>query len=142
MKDNDKYFELEPVLDYIGPKGKWLMFQNVCLFFFGLASGLAGVSYAFPGYAPKYRCLVPLCGESLNTTLSYHKIIDLHEKLPLCQRIIPTKSGIQNCDQYINELGVGLSFLCQICFDFIDGAILASSLSVNTSSTNPLQAVS
>ena len=47
MKDNDnKYFELEPVLDYIGPKGKWLMFQNVCLFFFGLASGLAGVSYS------------------------------------------------------------------------------------------------
>ena len=106
MKDNDKYFELEPVLDYIGPKGKWLMFQNVCLFFFGLASGLAGVSYAFPGYAPKYRCLVPLCGESLNTTLYYHKINDLHEKLPLCQRMISTEDiiGIQNCDQYVNEL--------------------------------------
>ena len=105
----DKYFELEPVLDYIGPKGKWLIFQNFCLFFFGLASGLAGVSYAFPGYAPKYRCLVPLCEESVNTTTLYHsddyEIYDLLEKLPLCHRIIPAKeSGIQNCDQYVDEL--------------------------------------
>ena len=71
MTDKDKYFELEPVLDYLGPKGKWIIFQNFCLFFFGLSSGLAGVSYAFPGYAPNYRCLVPLC-ESLNTTTLYH----------------------------------------------------------------------
>ena len=27
------------------------------------------------------------------------------------------------------ELGLGLSFLCQICLDFIDGAVPASSLS-------------
>ena len=106
---DSKYFELEPVLDYIGPKGKWIIFQNICLFFFGLSSGLAGVSYAFPGYAPNYRCLVSLC-ESLNTTTLYRydnpKIHNLHEKLPLCQRMISTEDiiGIQNCDQYVNEL--------------------------------------
>ena len=40
------------------------------------------------------------------------------------------------------QLGLGLSFLCRICFDFIDGAVTYSSLSMNVRSTTPNQAVS
>ena len=64
---NDYNFELEPILDYIGLRGKWQYFQCFCLFLFGMASGMAGVSYAFPGYVPKYRCALPIC-ESFNET--------------------------------------------------------------------------
>ena len=40
----------------------------------------------------------------------------------------------------ISELELGLSFLCQICFDFIDGALSASSLTVSVRSTDLTQA--
>ena len=33
---------------------------------------------------------------------------------------------VQNLLSNNMKLGVGLSFLCQICFDFIDGAVSAS----------------
>ena len=46
---SDYNFELEPILNYIGLKGKWQYFHCFCLFLFGMASGMAGVSYAFPG---------------------------------------------------------------------------------------------
>ena len=39
--------------------------------------------------------------------------------------------NIKVCISTISELELGLSFLCQICFDFIDGALSASSLSLS-----------
>lgn len=41
-----------------------------------------------------------------------------------------------------HKLGHVLSFLCQICFYFIDGAVLASSLNVSVRFTNINQAAS
>ena len=50
--------------------------------------------------------------------------------------------NIKVCIRTISELELGLSFLCQICFDFIDGALSASSLTVSVRSTDLTQAAS
>ena len=44
--------------------------------------------------------------------------------------------NIKVCIRTISELELGLSFLCQICFDFIDRAVLASSLGMSMWSTD------
>ena len=41
-----------------------------------------------------------------------------------------------------HQLGLGLSFLRRFCFDFIDGAVISSSLRVNMRSTNLTQTAS
>ena len=54
-EDKDFAFEIEPVLNYIGPKSRWQYFQSFCLFLFGASAGMSVVSFAFPGYIPNYR---------------------------------------------------------------------------------------
>ena len=99
-EDNDFPFEIEPVLNYIGPKARWQYFQSFCLFLFGASAGMSVVSFAFPGYIPNYRCMIPVC-ESINA--SYYSNISIIDKITIdksCQRIIP-KDNFQTCEQYL-----------------------------------------
>ena len=96
-------FEIEPVLNYIGPKTRWQYFQSFCLFLFGASAGMSVVSFAFPGYIPNYRCIIPIC-ESINA--SYYSNITIINKITIdksCQRIIP-KDDFQTCEQYLELL--------------------------------------
>ena len=99
-EDKDFPFEIEPVLNYIGPKARWQYFQSFCLFLFGASAGMSVVSFAFPGYIPNYRCMIPVC-ESINA--SYYSNISIIDKITMdksCQRIIP-KENFQTCEQYL-----------------------------------------
>ena len=99
-EDKDFPFEIEPVLNYIGPKARWQYFQSFCLFLFGASAGMSVVSFAFPGYIPNYRCMIPVC-ESINA--SYYSNISIIDKITIdksCQRIIP-KENFQTCEQYL-----------------------------------------
>ena len=96
-------FEIEPVLNYIGPKTRWQYFQSFCLFLFGASAGMSVVSFAFPGYIPNYRCIIPIC-ESINA--SYYSNITIINKITIdksCQRIIP-KDDFHTCEQYLELL--------------------------------------
>ena len=96
-------FEIEPVLNYIGPKTRWQYFQSFCLFLFGASAGMSVVSFAFPGYIPNYRCIIPIC-ESINA--SYYSNITIINKITIdksCQRIIP-KDDFQTCEKYLELL--------------------------------------
>ena len=99
-EDKDFPFEIEPVLNYIGPKARWQYFQSFCLFLFGASAGMSVVSFAFPGYIPNYRCMIPVC-ESINA--NYYSNISIIDKITIdksCQRIIP-KENFQTCEQYL-----------------------------------------
>ena len=103
-KAQDFSFELEPILTYIGPKGKWQYLQSFCLFLFGVSAGMSVVSYAFPGYVPNYRCIIPIC-ETINSTTfnSKFNLSKDHIMEKSCQRIVP-KLPYQNCEQYLELL--------------------------------------
>ena len=51
----------------------------------------------------------------------------LHAKISLFEKMVDFILFKQQL-----QLGLGFSFLCQICFDFIDGAVLATKLLVGT----------
>ena len=57
----EELFEIDPILDYIGPKGKWQYFHGLCMFLSAASAGLTVVSFAFPGFVPKYRCQISMC---------------------------------------------------------------------------------
>ena len=62
-----KQFDVDKVIEFIGPLGKWQWFQNILLFFVGVTAGIGAVTFAFTGYMPNYRCSVPIC-ENVTTT--------------------------------------------------------------------------
>ena len=72
-KSQDFPFELEPILNYVGQKGKWQYLHSFCLFLFGISGGMSIVSFAFPGYVPNYRCVIPIC-ETFNSTTSCYSL--------------------------------------------------------------------
>ena len=100
-EDKDFPFEIEPVLNYIGPKSRWQYFQSFCLFLFGASAGMSVVSFAFPGYIPNYRCVIPIC-ENINSSY-YSNLSSIINEITTdksCQRIIP-KENFQTCEQYL-----------------------------------------
>ena len=102
-EDKDFPFEIEPVLNYIGPKARWQYFQSFCLFLFGASAGMSVVSFAFPGYIPNYRCVIPIC-ENINP--NYYSNISIINEITIdksCQRIIPGEN-FQTCEQYLELL--------------------------------------
>ena len=56
-----KQFDVDKVIEFIGPLGKWQWFQNILLFFVGVTAGIGAVTFAFTGYMPSHRCFVPIC---------------------------------------------------------------------------------
>ena len=100
-EDKDFPFEIEPVLNYIGPKSRWQYFQSFCLFLFGASAGMSVVSFAFPGYIPNYRCVIPIC-ENINSSY-YSNLSSIINEITTdksCQKIIP-KENFQSCEQYL-----------------------------------------
>ena len=61
MNKDIKQFDVDKVIEFIGPLGKWQWFQNILLFFVGVTAGIGAVTFAFTGYMPDYRCSVPIC---------------------------------------------------------------------------------
>ena len=103
-------FQLDPILEYIGWKGKWQYLHSFGLFLFALASGISAVSFAFTGYIPKYRCAIPICGESdvkspnyfngiINQTYLMNGKYGINEQS--CRRLVPSEATYQNCEEYL-----------------------------------------
>jgi hypothetical protein len=72
-----KQFDVDKVIEFIGPLGKWQWFQNILLFFVGVTAGIGAVTFAFTGYMPNYRCSVPICENVTTTDYSW-----IHKSLP------------------------------------------------------------
>ena len=104
-------FQLDPILEYIGWKGKWQYLHSFGLFLFALASGISAVSFAFTGYIPKYRCAIPICESEINDTKVpnyFNKNLNqtfLNNKYGIneqsCKRLVPAEESYQNCDEYL-----------------------------------------
>ena len=100
-------FQLDPILEYIGWKGKWQYLHSFGLFLFALSSGISAVSFAFTGYIPKYRCAIPICeSEILNPNYYFNRILnqtflnEINEQS--CKRLVPLSEDFyQNCEEYL-----------------------------------------
>ena len=99
-------FDIDPILDYIGPKGKWQYFHSLCMFLFAASAGLAVVSFAFPGFVPIYRCPIPFCETSNQTeydteNISTHKIVFPET----CNLLVPLKKeAIKTCEEFLTAI--------------------------------------
>ena len=63
--------ELNPVLEKIGHFTKFHVIQITLLWITILSSGTGILAFAFTGYQPKYRCIVPQCEDV--ATATYYK---------------------------------------------------------------------
>ena len=96
-------FDIDPILDYIGPKGKWQYFHSLCMFLFAASAGLTVVSFAFPGFVPDYRCPVPFC-ETSNQTEYHSKMISTDKIVfpQTCKMLVPLeKEAIKTCYDFL-----------------------------------------
>lgn len=66
--------DFDAVLEHIGALGPWQWIQVALLWFVTCAAGIAVVVFAFTGFVPKYRCLVPQC-ENIETATYYSQPI-------------------------------------------------------------------
>ena len=107
IEDTDEAttFDIEPILNYIGPKGKWQYVHSICLFLFGISGGMSVVSFGFPGYVPRYRCVVPICENMENVTYdSDYKIINsVVTKDRSCSKLSPNVP-YESCEEFLNML--------------------------------------
>ena len=99
-------FDIDPILDYIGPRGKWQYFHGLCMFLFAASAGLAVVSFAFPGFVPNYRCPVPYC-ETSNQS-EYHREIISTDKIVFprtCNLLVPLENeAIETCVEFMKVI--------------------------------------
>ena len=99
-------FDIDPILDYIGPRGMWQYFHSLCMFLFAASAGLAVVSFAFPGFVPNYRCPVPFC-ETSNQS-DYHTETISTDKIVFprtCNMLVPLeKETIETCDEFMTVI--------------------------------------
>ena len=61
-------FDLDRVIQYIGPLGLWQYIHSFLLFLVTLSSGMAVVVFAFTGFVPRYRCMIPQCENIQDST--------------------------------------------------------------------------
>ncbi len=63
-----KKIDFDAILEHIGPIGKWQWFHIILCNMVPMAAGMAVVTFAFTGFVPKYRCLIPQCENLQNAT--------------------------------------------------------------------------
>ena len=72
--DQKHTIKLNPIFEKIGYFGKFQILQLALVWTTLILGSCASFkSYAFTGYMPKYRCLVPQC-EDINTATYYSKV--------------------------------------------------------------------
>ena len=101
VSSKEENFDISPILDFIGPTGKWQYFHSLCMFLIAASAGLNVVSFAFPGFVPNYRCPIPICetsdlSEYHSNQSAVNKII--HSRS--CHVVSPVES-IGTCDEYL-----------------------------------------
>ncbi len=111
--DNIKQtIDLDKILHHVGPFGLWQLCHLFILFSASLTSGMAVVTFAFTGFVPKFRCLIPQCESMANA--SFHtqnsEYVDLNFKLigvdklgKSCQRVSVHGQAL-NCQEYVQAL--------------------------------------
>ena len=90
-------FDVDKVIEFIGPLGKWQFIQAIFLFSLGATTGLCSVSFAFTGFMPNYRCFIPQCESQ---SASYDHINKTF--IDKCSRIEFDGSSLMSCDDYLN----------------------------------------
>ena len=71
---HDNHFELNPILEKIGHFGKFQYLQILLFWTICINTGIGVYSFAFTGFLPDYRCIVPQC-EDIETATYYGKSI-------------------------------------------------------------------
>ena len=78
QENEEPRFHLNPILEQVGTFGKFQKTQIFLLWLIGLCSGSGIVSYAFTGFVPSYRCLVPQC-ENVETASYYENSVTFND---------------------------------------------------------------
>ena len=103
----EENFDIDPILDFIGPKGKWQYFHSFCMFLIAASAGLNVVSFAFPGFVPNYRCPIPICEPSDYS--EYHSNQTEINKITFprtCKFLIPVEKEIDlSCEEFLRIIG-------------------------------------
>ena len=60
--------DFDKVLEHIGPLGIYQYIQLFLLFLVTLSAGICVTVFAFTGYVPNYRCVIPECENFKNAT--------------------------------------------------------------------------
>ena len=60
--------DFDRVLKHVGPLGVWQYLHLFMLFWVPMCGGIAVVTFAFTGYVPDHRCLIPQCENMKNAT--------------------------------------------------------------------------
>ena len=73
-EDQDAPIELNPILEKIGHLGRFQLSQIGLLYFVYINATIGVLTFAFTGYLPEYRCVVPQC-ENVTSATYYDKNI-------------------------------------------------------------------
>ena len=101
-----KHFDVDKVIEFIGPLGKWQWFQNVLLFYVGVTAGIGAVTFAFTGYMPQHRCSLPNCENVNLTNYKWFKDENLTDflKEKSCLRFDLKDEYYGTCTEYLTKL--------------------------------------
>ena len=67
-KRSKNAIDFDSVLKHVGPLGTWQYLHLFLLFWVPMCGGIAVVTFAFTGYVPSHRCLIPQCENINNAT--------------------------------------------------------------------------
>ena len=70
MQSRKQQIDFDRILGHLGPLGLWQYIHLATLFLVTMCAGIAVVTFAFTGFVPNYRCVIPEC-ENLNQTSYY-----------------------------------------------------------------------
>ena len=106
MSEVDEQFDVDKVIEFIGPLGKWQWFQNILLFLVGITAGIGAVTFAFTGYMPQYRCSVPHCENVTTTNYKWAFVANISRFLDekSCKRLDLKNQFHGSCLEYLSKL--------------------------------------
>lgn len=70
--------DFDQILEHIGPHGRYQLTQLPILFVITTCCAISVVLFAFTGYVPKYRCIIPEC-ENVSTATYYDRPVMPYE---------------------------------------------------------------
>lgn len=79
--------DFDKILDHVGPLGRYQWVQLTLLFILSLSAGIAVTTFAFTGFVPDHRCVIPQC-ESIEAPMT-----DNEELRKLVAKLVDDKTG-------------------------------------------------
>lgn len=116
--------DFDKILDHVGPLGRYQWVQLTLLFILSLSSGIAVTTFAFTGFVPNHRCVIPQCESIENPMTGNEALQELVASIvddktgKTCKRItVPSLDQSASCSDYQAALqsNISQSWVVNVC---------------------------